>query len=256
MGIWRTLFALLGLCLLVACGGGESTVETPLETADVPLEVTRPRPLKAVPSGVTVRGTVRYDGTPPSARTFVPNKDTEVCGTAERVAGDLLVDADLGIGNVVVSLVDAPAVDMDVTVKAMVDQKGCLFNPRVVQVAVGAPMVFLNNDNIFHNIHTKGTVNTPLNKAQPGFMKRVTESFANPEIFEVACDVHSWMKGWIVVQEHPYYAVTSTDGTYALTDVSDGTYTVRFWHETLGERTTQVVVSGDGPVAAEISFSQ
>jgi plastocyanin len=256
LSVVSTFYGIITMVFVLGCGGSGNQESEEPETADVPLEITTPVALNAVEGGGTIQGTVLFDGTPPAAKTFVPNKDTEVCGTTERVAGDVVIGADRGIKNVIVSLTNAPATEMDTTVKGMVDQKGCMFTPRVVQVAVGAPMVFLNNDNIFHNIHTSATANLPINKAQPGFMKRLSETFTQPEIFEVACDVHSWMKGWIIVQEHPYYAVTDDNGTFTLPNVPAGTYTLRYRHETFGEQTAEVTVADQKTTVADIRFSE
>ncbi len=70
----------------------------------------------------------------------------------------------------------------------------------------------LNSDGIRHNIHTFSTANAPINKAQPRFKKVITETFGEPEIIRVQCDVHSWMQGWIVVKPHPFFAAPATRG--------------------------------------------
>ncbi|MEE2709909.1 MAG: carboxypeptidase regulatory-like domain-containing protein [Gemmatimonadota bacterium] len=242
--------------VIMCCGGSGNDENSERWTTDVPLEITMPVALNPTTTGGTIQGVVVFDGLPPPVKTFHTNKNTEICGTAERGAEDALIGANRGIKNVVVSITNAPVTEMDFSVKAMVDQKGCMFTPRVVQVAVGAPMVFLNNDRIFHNIHTRATVNPPLNKAQPKFMKRLSATFSEPEIFEVVCDVHSWMKGWIVVQEHPYFAVTDENGQFTMPCIPAGIYTLRYWHETFGEQTTEVTVTDQKILTADISFSE
>jgi Carboxypeptidase regulatory-like domain len=44
------------------------------------------------------------------------------------------------------------------------------------------------------------------------------------------------------VLDHPYYAVTSTDGTFSLKGLPPGTYTIEAWHEKLGTQTQTVTV--------------
>jgi hypothetical protein len=63
-----------------------------------------------------------------------------------------------------------------------------------------------------------------------------------PEIINIKCDVHNWMNGWLFVAEDPYYSVTDATGSFKLTDVPPGTYTVTLWHETLGKLTRTVTV--------------
>jgi hypothetical protein len=79
-------------------------------------------------------------------------------------------------------------------------------------------------------------------------------TFAKPEIVRIDCDLHSWMRAWVVVAEHPFYAVTGSEGEFALDNVPPGRYTLQIWQETLGIVTRDVVVpsSGDAPVTLEI----
>jgi uncharacterized protein (DUF2141 family) len=63
-----------------------------------------------------------------------------------------------------------------------------------------------------------------------------------PEVIEVKCDVHGWMHGWLVATETPYFAVTDNSGSFKLTDVPPGNYTVEVWHEKLGKNTQKVTV--------------
>ncbi|MFQ5606214.1 MAG: carboxypeptidase regulatory-like domain-containing protein, partial [bacterium] len=83
------------------------------------------------------------------------------------------------------------------------------------------------------------------NQQQPGIKKRMVtkkNDFAIPEMIPVKCDIHGWMKAWIVVVDHPYHAVTDEAGAFKITGIPAGTYTVEFWHETLGKQTQEVTV--------------
>ncbi len=59
-------------------------------------------------------------------------------------------------------------------------------------------------------------------------------TFAKPEIVRVDCDLHSWMKPWVVVAAHPYYAITNADGQFAFEKLPPGPYRLPVWHERLG----------------------
>jgi len=50
------------------------------------------------------------------------------------------------------------------------------------------------------------------------------------------------MSGWVIVHDHPYYAVTDAQGVFTIADVPPGDYEVQFWHETLGESAQKVTV--------------
>lgn len=70
--------------------------------------------------------------------------------------------------------------------------------------------------------------------------------FKTPEIIRVECDLHSWMRAWVVVAEHPYYAVTDEQGAFTLGNVPAGRHTLEVRHETLGTVTKEVTVTGTG----------
>ena len=58
------------------------------------------------------------------------------------------------------------------------------------------------------------------------------------------------MKSWVVVAEHPYYAVTDASGAFRITGVPPGKYRLRMWQEALGERTQEVQVGAQGAVSS------
>ena len=68
-----------------------------------------------------------------------------------------------------------------------------------------------------------------------------------------SCDLHPWMRAWVVVAEHPFYAVTNERGELALENVSPGTYTLQLWHETLGVVKKDLAVS-DGVTAVTLEM--
>ncbi|MFB3078046.1 MAG: carboxypeptidase-like regulatory domain-containing protein, partial [Lysobacterales bacterium] len=75
-----------------------------------------------------------------------------------------------------------------------------------------------------------------------------------PEIIKVNCDVHNWMGGWIVVAASPYYVLTDEHGDFELDGVPAGTYTLKFWHEKLGEQTQAVVVKPNETIKVTTAF--
>jgi len=185
----------------------------------------------------TISGTVKFVGTPPTPKKIPVTKDTAKCGT-EKLSEELVVGPDKGVKWAVISLVGARGKPSG---PAVLDQKGCWFIPHVVVMPAGGSLDILNSDGILHNIHTYSTKNPAINKAQPGFKKKMTEKFDQVEIVKVTCDAHPWMSGWIVVADTPT-AVTDEKGSFKLANVPAGTYKLNVWHEVLGEKTQEVTV--------------
>ena len=109
--------------------------------------------------------------------------------------------------------------------------------PHIVLCRRAASSTSATRDGILHNIHTYSEKNPPLNRAQPKFKKTIDREVQGArKRVKLACDVHGWMQGWMVVEDNPYYAVTDDKGAFKLTDVPPGDYEVKVWQEKLGER--------------------
>jgi len=204
-----------------------------------------------------VTGRITYAGDPPAPRPIEITKDPEICGRTPLVDDALVVGADRGILNVVVRIADPgdnPRPMPAPPAPAALDQDGCRFVPRIILVPAGTPLDFVNSDGILHNIHTWSKLNPSFNRAQPKLRKVMTETFANPELFRVTCDVHPWMTGYIVVAGHAWYAVTSADGRFRIAGVPAGTRTLEFWHERLGVQKKQVTVASSGELKVDLTL--
>ena len=82
-----------------------------------------------------------------------------------------------------------------------------------------------------------------------------TRVFDNAEIpMKIKCDVHAWMKSHCFVMEHPFFGVTDLEGRYSIPDLPPGTYTLRAWHERLGELDQEVTVTADGATPADFTY--
>lgn len=139
-------------------------------------------------------------------------------------------------------------------VTPVLDQEGCEYKPHILAVPVGTTVEIRNSDGILHNIHTFSKKNKPFNRAQPKYLKKITQTFKEPELISVKCDVHGWMSAWLLVVDHPYYDVTSTDGTFKLADVPPGTYTLEVWHEELGKETKEIKVGPNEKVEVVFEY--
>jgi len=210
----------------------------------------------AVPANGSVTGTVKYAGKAPAKTKLPVTKDTEVCGKEEHFDESLVVGANGGIKDVIVSITGVTggkplsALGSDF----VIDQKGCRYNPHVSIAPVKTPIRVLNPDGILHNVHSYSTKNKEFNMSQPKFLKekKITYDFA--ELVTLKCDVHGWMNAKLMVVDHPYYALTDANGNFTIADVPAGTYTVEFWQEKLGKQTTKMTVTAGAAAKADFSY--
>ncbi len=127
----------------------------------------------------------------------------------------------------------------------ILDQRGCMYHPRVTAARVGQEVTFVNSDPIFHNVRSVTTKNQRFNVAMPKKDQKITKVFTKPELFlQAKCSVHPWMGAYVAVMDHPYYAVTDSTGTFRLPELPPGKYTVEAWHEVFGTQTQEIQITG------------
>ena len=192
--------------------------------------------------GGAIKGKVVFVGVVPALKKLEVSIDQYVCGN-EKDAADLVLSPQKEIRNAVVWLENPPtnAVWPAGAEKVSIDQKRCVYIPRVVVVPAGGTVDFLNSDRLLHNIHATPNFNVSFNRTQPK-NRTIPITFAKPEIISITCDLHPWMAAWVVVAAHPFYAITGLDGQFAFDNLPAGQYQLRVWQERLGTVSTNVTV--------------
>jgi len=243
--------------LLTACGGdGDTTTDKAAKKATTVAALPGYK-VMAITDGGAIKGRVTFSGAVPAKKKVEVTKDINVCGKEPHYDASMLVSDDKGLANVVVKISNiSEGKGMDAMGESVeLNQLGCAFKPHISIVSAGAELTILNSDGILHNIHTYSEKNTAINVAQPGFKKKMRRSFSEPEIIRIACDVHNWMGGYIVVTDHPYYAITDASGNFELSNVPAGTYTLEYWQETLGKMTIEATVEAGGTAEANVEYA-
>jgi hypothetical protein len=127
---------------------------------------------------------------------------------------------------------------------ARLDQKGCRYSPHVFGLRTGQPLEISNDDPTMHTVHAMAKNNQEFNISQALQGIKQTKSFTAPEVMvHFKCNVHNWMDAYAGVLSHPYFAVTADGGSFALTNLPAGTYTIEAWHEKLGTQTESVTLA-------------
>jgi plastocyanin len=199
---------------------------------------------------------VRFTGAAVEQKKLPVTVDQSVCGK-EKDAEDLVLSPEKGMRNVVVSLQSPPpGAKWPVSLPVVqMDQQQCVYLPHVVVVPVGGTVEFLNTDRLLHNLHSNSTGNPTFNRTQPRG-RTIPVVFTKPEIVRVDCDLHPWMRAWVVVAEHPFYAVTNDQGEFMLNNVPPGAYTLQLWQESLGTVTKDVTVKDEAIATVTIEMSK
>ena len=139
--------------------------------------------------------------------------------------------------------------------KKHVDQRGCLFSPRVLGVQVGQAVQFTNGDVTLHNVHALPAANAESNDPQPQGAPPFDKRFDKPEVMvPLRCDIHPWMAAYIGVVLHPYYAVSGEDGAFTIANLPPGRYTLEAWHEKLGTQTREVTIAPGQAMTVDFDF--
>lgn len=188
----------------------------------------------------TLKGVFTLNGTAPGLSPLsTGGKDGNVCG--QQIPNQsLVVDSKTnGIANIVIYARKVSRINPDLpkpSEAALFDQKTCIFLSHVMGVRVGQTMDVKNSDPIGHNTNINAPGNPPENflltpnQVVPyKFIAALTFPSA------VVCNIHPWMKSYLIARDDPYFAVTKADGSFEIKDLPAGEeIEFQVWHEMAG----------------------
>jgi hypothetical protein len=188
----------------------------------------------------TIRGMVRLEGDPLILPDIPITKDMSVCGKT-MPNPTLIVGKNKGVKNSVVYLEGiTKGKKMIPPANPLLDQVRCQYEPHILIFPEGLKLEIANSDPILHSVHAydygkAGATGLPtvFNVALPLKGQRVPKAIPGgaPVLLNLCDTGHPWMTGYVLIVNHPYYAVTDENGNFTLDQVPPGTYTIQMWHE-------------------------
>jgi hypothetical protein len=205
----------------------------------------------------TLKGQVVFGSNAPAIEDLIKKgeapKDPNVCAKEGPIKSErLIVDpATKGVKNVFVYIPKPTAVKEEAkaaaaSAKVEFDQAGCVFKPHVLGVlSTGKLMLKSSDPGINHNVNARLKMNAQFNKIlSMGSTAEVPLGAAERSPAEVTCDIHPWMKGYWLILDSPYFAVTDDKGNFEIKNAPAGTQKVVVWQEAVGKG--GFVTSGSG----------
>ncbi|MBL4888524.1 MAG: hypothetical protein JKX97_00720 [Candidatus Lindowbacteria bacterium] len=202
-----------------------------------------------------ISGLVTFSGKSPRV-TIINLSSDAVCAAAHSApvkSASYVVSEDGELANVVVTIKKGlEAYNLPQEEIPNLNQKGCIYGPRVI-IAQPGKVTIQSSDDTLHNVHSFSKKNAAFNVAMPG-PGTLEKKFDRPEIIRLKCDVHAWMKAFIVVAE-TMGDVSKVDGNYMIEGLPVGEYEVEAWHEELGTKTATIKVEKDKTASLNFDFS-
>jgi hypothetical protein len=236
------LLAVAGLALTAGCGQ-KSEDEELMEAAN---GAAKTAPVLGTAS---VAGTVNLTGTIPGTALFSVDADPVCKAQHTGLVKDetVIADAKGDLKNVMVYVTDGagnyPAPAASITL----NQKGCMYIPHVFGIQTGQALEIVNDDPTLHNVHCMAVTNDSFNVGMPNQGMVAEKKFTKAEMpMKFKCDVHGWMHCFAGVFTNPFYAVTGDDGSFKISGLPAGSYTMVAWQEKYGLSAPQTVVVKDG----------
>ena len=239
----------------------------------------------AVTDGGSISGTVTMTGGKPTPKGYnlITFPDPVYCGristgTGWRILDEFSMTTGNGLKDVVVLLTDATKGKPFKFEPLTIEARDCRFLPFVTVVKDGSDVVVMNMDPVMHDIQAYETsqlgprvlFNTPL-PMNPHHKRLVSaeshEHLAGEPVkeaihmtkgrrlFVMQCGFHAYMESWGLAVDNPYYTLTGDGGTFTLTDVPPGEYTLMAWHPGVGTMLQKkVTVTEKGISTVDFSF--
>ena len=219
-----------------------------------------PPPAPVTTKGGTIAGHIRVKGAVPGNPIIRMGMDP-MCAklnAGKRPVQEIVsAAADGGLANVFVSLQGTFPPTPVPSEPVAIDQRACMYVPRVIGARVGQTLQVRNSDELLHNVHSESTHGNDFNLSQPTAGMGHRLSLRNAEkMLRITCDVHRWMTAFVGVVDHPYFATSGAGGSFIIANVPAGTHTIQAWHEHYGVVTETVRVTEGATSTVQFTYEK
>ncbi len=202
-----------------------------------------------------LKGRILYHGPILPVETAVIEEDIETCGTIYKNI-PVAVSDDGGLAQVIVSVEGLSGTPLRLKPDPFIlRNEKCRFLPHIGIGSIKQPLEVQNSDAILHNTHirtdTRAFFNVVLLPQSKGIMKIMKK----PGLMTIACNKHPFMEGFIHVFDHPYHAITDTQGAFSIPNLPPGIYRLAIWHKTLGTINQTVTIPQKDNAVLNIEFT-
>lgn len=206
----------------------------------------------------SVTGVIAFDGAAPTPKKIDMGGDPNCAAAGGQTMTEEYVVTDGKLANVFVYVTGGPVANFSFEIPSspvVLDQKGCRYDPRVMGLQANQTLRILNSDQATHNIHPYPKVNREWNESQPAGSAPKEKKFNRPEtLIPVKCNQHPWMQSYIGVLPHSFYSVSAQNGSYTISGLPPGKYTLVAWHEKAGEQKQEITVGASESKTQDFTF--
>lgn len=218
-------------------------------------------------NGGTVTGTVQFSGEVPPPMPFELRRypDRVYCGALSdgsgyRLLREVAVGAQQGLKDVIVTIEGIEKGKPFGLKETKLEANICQFIPFVSVMRERYPLTVTNQDEVSHDlqIYERDDDHVFIMFHRPALTKSGTSDVirftGTRRSVTMQCGMHPFMQGHGLAVENPYYAITGPEGTFEIKDLPAGTYRIKAWHSTLGEKVQNVTVVANGATSLGFSF--
>ena len=205
----------------------------------------RPTPAQNAAGWGDIKGKIVWPGDVPAPKELNVDKDQQHCLEKGKLFNEewVIHKDSKGIKHAFVWLTPGAGKELpihadlkEIKVKEVeIDQPCCAFVPHALAMREGQILIAKNSSPIPHNFNYSGfpTKNPGKNFLMAAGSKQPLDNLKADEKFpvSVSCNIHGWMKAYVRVFDHPYYAVTDADGNFEIKQAPAGNWKLKIWHD-------------------------